>query len=63
MLGGSGTMIGAFLGAAVLAILTDGFEVIGVSAYPLEIFFGGAILLSMIVNVQFARLRGEGKVR
>ena len=63
MLGGSGTMIGAFLGAAVLAILTDGFEVIGVSAYPLEIFFGGAILVSMIVNVQFARLRGEGRVR
>ncbi|MCW2935662.1 MAG: Monosaccharide-transporting ATPase [Actinomycetia bacterium] len=63
MLGGSGTIIGAFLGAAVLAILTDGFEVIGVSAYPLEIFFGGAILLSMIVNVQFARLRGEGRVR
>jgi simple sugar transport system permease protein len=63
MLGGSGTMIGAFLGAAVLTILTDGFEVIGVSAYPLEIFFGGAILLSMIVNVQFARLRGEGRAR
>lgn len=63
MLGGSGTMIGAFLGGAVLAILIDGFEVIGVSAYPLEIFFGGAILLSMIANVQFARLRGEGRAR
>jgi simple sugar transport system permease protein len=63
MLGGSGTMIGAFLGACVLAILIDGFEVIGVSAYPLQIFFGGAILLSMIANVQFARLRGEGKVK
>ena len=63
MLGGSGTMIGAFLGGAVLAILTDGFEVIGVSAYPLEIFFGGAILAAMIANVQFARLRGEGRVK
>jgi simple sugar transport system permease protein len=63
MLGGSGTIIGAFLGAAVLAVLTDGFDVIGVSAYPLEIFFGGAILLAMIANVQFARLRGEGRVR
>jgi simple sugar transport system permease protein len=63
MLGGSGTIIGAFLGGAVLAVLTDGFDVIGVSAYPLEIFFGGAILLAMIANVQFARLRGEGRAR
>ena len=63
MLGGSGTMIGAFLGGAVLAILTNGFEVIGISAYPLQIYFGGAILLAMIANVQFARVRGEGRVR
>lgn len=63
MLGGSGTMIGAFLGGAVLGILQNGFEVTGVSAYPLQIYFGGAILLAMIANVQFARLRGEGRVR
>jgi simple sugar transport system permease protein len=63
MLGGSGTMIGAFLGACVLAILIDGFDVIGISAYPLQIFFGGAILISMIANVQFARLRGQGRVK
>ncbi len=63
MLGGSGTMIGAFLGGAVLGILTNGFEVIGISAYPLQIYFGGAILIAMIANVQFARLRGEGRVR
>jgi simple sugar transport system permease protein len=63
MLGGSGTMIGAFLGAAVLAILQDGFSVIGVSAFPLQIYFGGAVLLAMIANVQLARLRGQGRVR
>ena len=63
MLGGSGTMIGAFLGGAVLAILTDGFNVLGISAYPLQIYFGGAILVAMIANVQLARLRGEGRVR
>ena len=63
MLGGSGTMIGAFLGGAVLAILTDGFNVLGISAYPLQIYFGGAILIAMIANVQLARLRGEGRVR
>jgi len=63
MLGGSGTMIGAFLGALVLAILLDGFAVIGVSAYPLQIFFGGAILIAMIANVQLARLRAAGRVK
>jgi simple sugar transport system permease protein len=63
MLGGSGTMIGAFLGAYVLAILYDGFAVIGVSAYPLTIFYGGAIILAMVLNVQFARLRGQGRIR
>jgi simple sugar transport system permease protein len=63
MLGGSGTIVGAFLGGAVLAILTNGFEVIGISAYPLQIYFGGAILVAMIANVQLARLRGEGRVR
>lgn len=63
MLGGSGTMIGAFLGAAVLAILTDGFSVLGISAFELYIYFGGAILLSMIANVQLARLRAGGRLR
>jgi simple sugar transport system permease protein len=63
MLGGSGTMIGAALGALVLAVLLDGFAVIGVSAYPLQIFFGGAILISMILNVQLARLRAQGRVK
>jgi simple sugar transport system permease protein len=61
MLGGSGTILGAFLGGSVLAVLMDGFQVIGISADPLDIFIGGAILISMIANVQFARLRGEGR--
>jgi simple sugar transport system permease protein len=61
MLGGSGTIFGAFLGALVLATLTDGFAILGVSANPLGIIFGGAILVAMIANVQLARLRGAGR--
>jgi simple sugar transport system permease protein len=61
MLGGSGTILGAFLGAIVLATLTDGFDIIGVSANPLPIIFGSAILVAMIANVQLARLRGSGR--
>jgi simple sugar transport system permease protein len=59
--GGSGTIIGAFLGAFVLSVLQDGFNLIGISANPLPIIFGGAILVAMIANVQLARLRRAGR--
>jgi simple sugar transport system permease protein len=60
MLGGTGTILGAFFGALVIGMLTDGFTILGVSANPLDIIFGGAILVAMIANVQLARLRERG---
>jgi simple sugar transport system permease protein len=63
MLGGSGTIIGAFLAAVMLAVLTDGFSVLGISANPLQFIFGAVILVAMIVNVQLARLRTTGRRR
>src|SRR6202050_3324543 len=63
LLGGSGTIIGAFLGSIVLAVLTIGFSAEGISAYPLNIIFGGAILIAMIANIQLTRLRASGRVR
>jgi simple sugar transport system permease protein len=63
MLGGSGTILGAFLGALALSTLIDGFNIIGISANPLPIIFGGAILVAMIANVQLARLREAGRAR
>jgi len=59
--GGSGTIIGAFLGTLMLSILQDGFNLIGISSNPLPIIFGGAILVAMIANVQLARLRRAGR--
>lgn len=61
MLGGVGTIIGAFFGAVVLGILLDGFPLVGVSADPLGIIFGGAILIAMVGNVQLTRLRERGQ--
>jgi simple sugar transport system permease protein len=61
MLGGSGTVLGAFLGGIVLATLINGLNVAGISANPLDIVFGLAILLSMIANVRLARLRAAGR--
>jgi simple sugar transport system permease protein len=61
MLGGSGTIIGAFFGAIVIANLTTGFSVEGVSANLLYIIYGAAILIAMVANVTLARLRERGK--
>ena len=61
MLGGVGTIIGAFFGAVSLGILLDGFPLIGVSADLLYIVFGVAILAAMVANVQLTRLRERGR--
>jgi simple sugar transport system permease protein len=58
--GGSGTIAGAFLGAAVLGILKDGFTLSGVSAYTFDMILGGAILITMLINVHLSHLRETG---
>ncbi len=58
--GGSGTIIGAFFGAVVLGILKDGFTLSGVSAYTFDMILGGAILVTMLINVRLSRLRAAG---
>jgi simple sugar transport system permease protein len=59
--GGSGTVIGALLGAVVLAELQNGFNLIGISANPFFLILGGAILVSMIANQYLSRLRRAGR--
>jgi simple sugar transport system permease protein len=63
LFGGSGSVIGAFIGVAVLIILRTGFSIIGVSAFTFELILGIAIIASMIVNVQVARLRNLGRLQ
>jgi simple sugar transport system permease protein len=59
--GGSGTVVGALLGMFVLAVLQNGFNLIGVSANPFFLIQGVAILLSMIANQYLSRLRRTGR--
>lgn len=61
--GGSGTIIGGLIGAAVLGILSDGFTLIGINAFTFNMILGGAILVAMIANIHFTRLsqRGAGR--
>ena len=58
--GGSGTIVGAFLGCTVLFILEDGMNIVGVSANYFYVIFGIAILAAMILNVRLAILRRAG---
>jgi simple sugar transport system permease protein len=59
--GGSGTVVGALLGAFVLAELRNGFNLVGISANPFTIILGLSILLSMILNVYLSNLRRAGR--
>jgi simple sugar transport system permease protein len=63
MTGGSGTMIGMWLGMLVLAILNDGFNLRGISSNKFLIILGAAILLAMIANTYLARLRSAGRLQ
>ncbi|MGZ3581267.1 MAG: ABC transporter permease [Ktedonobacterales bacterium] len=59
--GGSGTIIGAFLGVVVLGLLEDGFTFLGVNAITFDIVIGAAILIAMVMNVRLQMLREAGK--
>ncbi|MDQ2803448.1 MAG: ABC transporter permease [Pseudomonadota bacterium] len=61
--GGSGTIIGGLIGAAVLGILNDGFTLIGVNAFTFNMILGAAILAAMIFNIHVTRLARTGSGR
>jgi len=61
LMGGLGTIVGAFLGVLVLSILNDGFTLLGVSAFTFNIILGAAILIAMILNVRLLLLREAGR--
>jgi simple sugar transport system permease protein len=57
LFGGSGTVVGAFLGVLALSILRDGFTLLGVNANTYDIVLGAAILVAMIVNLGLRTFR------
>jgi simple sugar transport system permease protein len=60
--GGSGTVIGALIGAFVVACLNNGLVLLGAQATQSDIYLGAAIVAAMILNVQVnnVRLRRKG---
>jgi simple sugar transport system permease protein len=57
MTGGSGTVVGALIGALFLGILHDGLVLQGVNANYLLFYLGLAILIAMTINVYVQRVR------
>ncbi len=55
--GGSGTVIGALIGALFLGILKDGLVLQGVNADYLLFYLGLAIILAMTINIYVQRTR------
>jgi len=62
LLGGSGTPIGALLGAFVVATLNNGLVMMGAQATVSDIYLGTAIVVAMILNVQVDRLRARRRM-
>lgn len=57
LLGGSGTAVGALIGAFVVASLNNGLVMVGAQATVSDVYLGLAIVAAMILNVQVDRLR------
>ncbi len=59
--GGSGTVIGAFIGAIFLGVLQDGLNLKGVNANYQYLSLGLAIIVAMAIYTYIARVRtGSG---
>jgi simple sugar transport system permease protein len=60
--GGSGTVVGALIGALFLGILRDGLIIEGVNADYLSFYLGLAIIVAMAANTYVGRVRkGAGR--
>ena len=63
LLGGRGTVLGAFIGAILFGILEDGLTIIGISTNDFFIYVGVIIIFAVALNVQFDRLIARARAR
>ncbi len=61
LMGGSGTVLGAFLGVTVLIVLNNGFTILGVNAYNFDLILGIAILASMVARTSRSATQEPGR--
>jgi simple sugar transport system permease protein len=60
--GGSGTVLGALIGAFVIACLSNGLVLLGAQATQSNFFLGAAIIAAMILSVQVDNVRVRRKL-
>ncbi len=56
ILGGRGTALGAFLGAVLIAVISNGLVILKINAYWQGLFVGGLIFLAVLVDLWLPRL-------
>ena len=61
LFGGSGTLIGAVIGAYVIAALISGLPLLGAQANESDIILGIAIVAAILLNILVNKLRSRGK--
>lgn len=57
--GGSGSIVGTFLGAVIMSVMRNGLVLLGVSSYWQEGFIGAIILIAVSIPVLSKRLLGK----
>jgi simple sugar transport system permease protein len=62
LMGGAGTVAGAFLGVVVIVIINTFFVLQGISANKFNIVIGATILVAMVINVYVQRLKTLGRL-
>jgi ribose/xylose/arabinose/galactoside ABC-type transport system permease subunit len=58
LFGGSGSILGMFLGAFILAVIRNGLVLLRVSAYLQDAALGIIIIIAVIINIKIAGRRG-----
>jgi simple sugar transport system permease protein len=61
LFGGSGTLVGAAIGAYVIAALLAGLPLIGAQATESNIILGMAIVGAILLNILLNKLRNQGR--
>lgn len=58
LFGGAGSVIGTFLGAAIIGMISNGLVLLGVSAYWEPVVKGAVIIIAVLVSVTIRRRQG-----
>ena len=51
--GGTGSILGAFLGASIMGVVRNGLGLLGIGAYVKQALIGLIIVIAVIINVQY----------